>query len=143
MDFDQEKNEKFLGLVQKHQARFDEMDYEFYDLDTPSLDGKIEQATFVFEVLEMNHLLDENTQVSDIQEYLPGLFKNDIIDGFTFLRNQVPYYISLTDKKPEGDYQVISFGRTTNPELIEKENELIEVYELFQKGNSIRKLHHW
>ncbi len=143
MDFDQEKNEKFLGLVQKHQARFDEMDYEFYDLDTPSLDGKIEQATFVFEVLEMNHLLDENTQVSDIQEYLLGLFKNDIIDGFTFLRNQVPYYISLTDKKPEGDYQVISFGRTTNPELIEKENELIEVYELFQKGNSIRKLHHW
>lgn len=143
MEFDQVKNDKFLRLVQKYQERFDEMGYEFYDLDTPSLGGKIEQATFVFEVLEMNHLLEEDTQISDIKEYLPGLFKKDVIDGFTFLRNQVPYYIALTDKKPKEGYQIIFFGKTIEPELIEKENQLIEVFELFQKGDSIRKLHRW
>ena len=142
MDLDQEKNEKFLKLVEKHKERLDDMEYEFYDLDTPSLGGKIEQAIFVFEVLEMNHLLDQDTVISNIEEYLPRLFKNDIIDGFTLLRNNVPYYISLNDVKPKGNYQVLLFGRTNDKELMEKENQLIEVFELFQKANSLRILYH-
>lgn len=142
MNLDQEKNERFLKLVEKHQKRLDDMDYEFYDLDTPSLGGKIEQAIFVFEVLEMNHLLDEDAVISNIEEYLPRLFKDDIIDGFTFLRNNVPYYISLNDVKPKENYRVLLFGRTEDKELMEKENQLIEVFELFQKGNSLRMLHH-
>jgi len=141
MSLDEEKNEKFLRLVEKHQWRLDDMDYEFYDLDTPSLGGKIEQAIFVFEVLEMNHLLDEETVISNIEEYLPSLFKNNI-DGFTFLRNGVPYYISLTNIKPKENYKVLLFGRTNDREIMEKENQLIEVFELFQKGNSLRLLHH-
>lgn len=141
MNLDEEKNERFLRLVEKHQYRLDNMDYEFYDLDTPSFGGKIEQAIFVFEVLEMNHLLDEDTVISNINEYLPSSFNNDIINGFTFLRDNVPYYISLNDVKPREDYRVLSFGRTEDKELMEKENQLIEIFELFQKGNSLRMLH--
>lgn len=142
MNLDEEKNEKFLRLVEKYQYRLDDMDYEFYDLDTPSFGGKIEQAIFVFEVLEMNHLLDEDTVISDIKEYLPSLFNNDVINGFTFLKDNIPYYISLNNVKPKGNYRVLSFGITEDKELMEKENQLIEVFELFQKGNSLRILHH-
>lgn len=141
MSLDEEKNEKFLRLVEKHQYRLDDMDYEFYDLDTPSFGGKIEQAIFVFEVLEMNHLLDEDTVISNINEYLPSSFNDDVINGFTFLRDNIPYYISLNDVKPREDYRVLSFGRTEDKELMEKENQLIEIFELFQKGNSLRMLH--
>lgn len=141
MSLDEEKNEKFLRLVEKHQYRLDDMDYEFYDLDTPSFGGKIEQAIFVFEVLEMNHLLEEDTVISNINEYLPSSFNDDVINGFTFLRENIPYYISLNDVKPREDYRVLSFGRTEDKELMEKENQLIEIFELFQKGNSLRMLH--
>ncbi len=141
MSLDEEKNEKFLRLVEKHQYRLDDMDYEFYDLDTPSFGGKIEQAIFVFEVLEMNHLLEEDTVISNINEYLPSSFNDDVINGFTFLRDNIPYYISLNDVKPREDYRVLSFGRTEDKELMEKENQLIEIFELFQKGNSLRMLH--
>lgn len=142
MDLDQEKNEKFLHLVEKYDERFDQMGYEFYDLDTPSLSGKIEQAVFIFEILEMNHLLDSNTKISEIKEYLPGLFKKGKIDGFTFLRDEIPYYIPLTGKLiPEG-YKVIPFGKTKDKELIEKENKLIEIFELFQDASSVRDLYH-
>ena len=143
MEFDEEKNEKFLKLVQKHQHRFDEMGYEFYDLDTPSFDGKIERAVFVFEVLEIYHLLDENTVISNIEEYHPQIFKRDEIDGFTFLRNQVPYCITFTNMVPKDGQKVITFGVTNDFNLVEKENQLIEIFELFQKGNSIIKLHRW
>lgn len=141
MNLDEEKNEKFLRLVEKHQYRLDDMDYEFYDLDTPSFGGKIEQAIFVFEVLEMNHLLEEDTVISNINEYLPSSFNDDVINGFTFLRDNIPYYISLNDVKPREDYRVLSFGRTEDKELMKKENQLIEIFELFQKGNSLRMLH--
>lgn len=141
MNLDEEKNEKFLRLVEKHQYRLDDMDYEFYDLDTPSFGGKIEQAIFVFEVLEMNHLLEEDTVISNINEYLPSSFNDDVINGFTFLRDNIPYYISLNDVKPREDYRVLFFGRTEDKELMKKENQLIEIFELFQKGNSLRMLH--
>ena len=142
MDLDQEKNEKFLQLVEKHKERFDQMEYEFYDLDTPSLSGKIEQAVFVFEILELNHLLDSSTKISEIKEYLPRLFKKGGIDGFTFFKDDIPYYIPLTDQVPPQGYKIIPFGKTEDKELIEKENKLIEIFELFQDASSIRDLYH-
>lgn len=139
MDLEWEKNQKFLQLVQKHQQRFDKMGYEFYDLDTPSLDKPIEQATFVFEVLEIHHLLETNTNISHIKEYLSRPFKQGVIDGFTFLRDGAPYYIGLTNKKPE-QYNIVPFRKTENPTIMEEENQLIEIFELFQRGNSLYQL---
>lgn len=143
MDFDQEKNEKFIEMVTKYQERFDQMDYEFYDLDTPSLNRPIEQAVFVFEVLSIYDLLDETTEISNIKEYLPGLFKHGRIEGFTFLRNGVPYYISLTDIIPKEGYQIIYFGKSEKEELKKKENDLISVFQFFQYGSTIGELYRW
>jgi len=83
----------------------------------------------------------ENKVIDFKSDRIIDLFKNNI-DGFTFLRNGVPYYISLTNIKPKENYKVLLFGRTNDREIMEKENQLIEVFELFQKGNSLRLLHH-
>lgn len=143
MDLDQDKNEKFLELVQKYQNFFDDMNYEFYDLDTPSLNGKIESTTFILEVLRINHLLEPNTKIENVKEYQSSLFKEGVVDGFTFIKNNVPNYIGLREVNPPAGHEIISFGKTTEKELQEEENKLIEIFELFRNGESLRKLYHY
>lgn len=143
MDLDQDKNEKFLELVQKYQNYFDDMNYEFYDLDTPAFNGKIESTTFILEVLRMNHLLDNNTKIEDVKEYQLSLFKEGVVDGFTFMKDKIPYYIGFTEVSPPEGHEIIDFGHKTDPELQEEENKLIEIFELFRNGESLRKLYHY
>ncbi len=143
MDLDQEKNEKFLELVQKYQNYFDDMNYEFYDLDTPNLRGKIESTTFILEVLRINHLLESNTKIENVKEYQASLFKEGVVDGFTFIKDNVPFYIGFTEVIPPEEYKIISFGRSEKKEMQEEENKLIEIFELFRNGESLRKLYHY
>lgn len=137
LEIDEEKIEEWLKLVEKHVGRLDTMNYEFYPLDSPSMSGKVEQAVFVFEVLEIYHMLDPTIQIKKIKEYNEKAENSYIIDGFTFEKNGIPYYIALTETEPPQGYKVIEFGKSQEKDIEEKENKLINIFGLFNNGATI------
>ncbi len=137
LEVEEEKLEKWFQLVEKYSRRLEAMDYEFYPLDHPSMLGKIEQAIFVFEVLELYQLLNSTIHITDVKEYNEKWDNMATIDGFQFRRDGIPYYIALTNLEPPKNHKVIYFGEAKTKEQKEKENDIMELFGLFDCGSTI------